>query len=176
MAAASLGSGGQARNVQGDSPRPWLEKEVKGDNTMEYEALFEPDKEMGGFVVTFPDFGYGVTQGDTEEEAMEMAADLLICLLTDRIEKIDALPDPRSHKGKKYRRVPLPALVSAKVALYREFLASGIRKAELGRRTGIGKTNIDKLFNLRRHTRMEQIEAALAAIGKKLLIGVGEAA
>jgi hypothetical protein len=29
---------------------------------MEYPALFEPSKE-GGFVVTFPDFDWGVTQG-----------------------------------------------------------------------------------------------------------------
>ena len=38
-----------------------------------YPALFEPDRQAGGFVVTFPDFRYGVTQGDTLEEAAEMA-------------------------------------------------------------------------------------------------------
>jgi len=43
-----------------------------------YPALFEPDHEAGGFVVTFPDFGRGVTQGDAVEEATEMAQDLLV--------------------------------------------------------------------------------------------------
>jgi antitoxin HicB len=43
-----------------------------------YLALFEPDPKAGGYVVTFPDFGDGVTQGETEEEAMEMAQDLLM--------------------------------------------------------------------------------------------------
>ncbi len=38
-----------------------------------YLARFEPDREAGGYVVTFRDFGYGVTQGETDEEAMEMA-------------------------------------------------------------------------------------------------------
>ena len=38
-------------------------------NTMEHLALFEPDLEAGGFVVTFPDFSYGVTQGESEQEA-----------------------------------------------------------------------------------------------------------
>ena len=42
----------------------------------EYEALLEPS-EQGGFVVTFPDFGYGVSQAVNESEALELAADLL---------------------------------------------------------------------------------------------------
>jgi len=59
---------------------------------MEYPALFSPDRSKGGFVVTFPDFGWGVTQGDSEREAMEMAADLLHFLIADRIQKQQALP------------------------------------------------------------------------------------
>jgi predicted RNase H-like HicB family nuclease len=34
-----------------------------------YFARFEPDTRDGGYVVTFPDFGYGATQGETDEEA-----------------------------------------------------------------------------------------------------------
>ena len=36
---------------------------------MEYGALFEPAAE-GGFVVTIPVFRWGVSQGDTEQEAL----------------------------------------------------------------------------------------------------------
>ena len=57
----------------------------------EYEALLEPS-EQGGFVVTFPDFGYGVSQAVNESEALELAADLLICLIGDSIQKAEALP------------------------------------------------------------------------------------
>jgi predicted RNase H-like HicB family nuclease len=32
----------------------------------------------GGFIVTFPDFGVGVTQGDDREEALARGADLLL--------------------------------------------------------------------------------------------------
>ena len=46
---------------------------------LEINALFEPDTEKGGFVVTFPDFPWGVTQGETEEEATEMAVDAIGC-------------------------------------------------------------------------------------------------
>ncbi len=49
-----------------------------------YPALFEAAEE-GGFVITFPDFGYGVTQAETEAEAAVVASDLLACLISDRI-------------------------------------------------------------------------------------------
>ena len=53
----------------------------------QFNALFEPDREKGGFVVTFPDFEWGVTQGDTEEAAMEMAKDALMMVIEDYISK-----------------------------------------------------------------------------------------
>jgi predicted RNase H-like HicB family nuclease len=34
-----------------------------------YLALFEPDREASGYLETFPDFGYGATQGETDHEA-----------------------------------------------------------------------------------------------------------
>jgi antitoxin HicB len=65
---------------------------------------------------------------------------------------------------------------AAKTELYREFLASGIRKAELARRLGIPKTNVDRLFDLRHQSRLDQIEAAFQALGKVLSIEVRDAA
>jgi predicted RNase H-like HicB family nuclease len=60
---------------------------------MEYAALFEPAKE-GGFVITIPDFGWGVSQGDTEEEAREMAIALLQTLIQEHIRRGEPLPRP----------------------------------------------------------------------------------
>jgi antitoxin HicB len=141
---------------------------------MEYAALFEPARE-GGFVITIPDFGWGVSQGDTEEEAREMAAALLQTLVQEHIRKGEALPRPAKRRGRKYRFVSLPALPSAKAELYMAFLVSGIRKAELARRLGIPKTTVDRLFNFENHTRLDQIEAAFAALGKRLSIEISDA-
>ena len=141
-----------------------------------YLALFEPDLEAGGYVVTFPDFGYGVTQGETDEEALEMARDLLMLTIGDYIREGKSLPVPSPHRGAKYRPVPLPALQSAKVELYTAFVNSGLKKAEFARRIGIPKTHIDRLFSLRHHSRFDQIEAAFVALGKRLKIEVRDAA
>ena len=141
-----------------------------------YLAVFEPDPQAGGYSVTFPDFGYGVTQGEIDEEAMEMAQDLLMLSIGDYIREGKPLPAGKHRRGAKYRSVQLPALQSAKVDLYTAFLQSGLKKAEFARRIGIPKTHIERLFSLRHRSRLDQIEAALAALGKCLQVEVRDAA
>lgn len=149
----------------------------RNKETMFYvNALFEPDAEKGGFVVYFPDFPCGVTQGDTEDEATEMALDAIGMIIDELMKRGEDVPTPARRRGRKYRMINLPALAAAKVELYQAFRASGIRKAEFARRLGIPKTNIDRLFNLNHSTRLEQLDAAFRAIGKRLMIQVEEAA
>ena len=143
---------------------------------LQYPALFEPDKEAGGYVVTFPDFSFGVTQGETLEEALLMASDLLKILIADCIERNLDLPRPSRRRDKRYRLVSLPALQDAKATLYQAWRASGIRKSDLARRVAISKSNVDRLFDLDHHSRLDQLEAAFAALNKRLLIQVQNAA
>jgi antitoxin HicB len=94
----------------------------------------------------------------------------------DYIREGKRLPAPARRRGTKFRAIPLPALQSAKVDLYTAFLESGLKKAEFARRIGIPKTHIDRLFSLRHHSRLEKIEAALAALGKRLHVETRDAA
>ncbi len=142
---------------------------------MEYAAMFEPADE-GGFVVTFPDFDWGVTQGDTEEEAREMAEGALRMMIREHIKRGEAIPQPTKPRGRKCRLIRLSALDAAKAELYSAFLRSGIRKVDLARRLGIPKTTVDRLFDLDNHSRLDQIEAAFAVLGKRLAIEVKDAA
>jgi antitoxin HicB len=142
---------------------------------MEYPAIFEPAEE-GGFVITLPDFGWGISQGDTEEESRKMATALLQTVVQEHIRKSAELPRASKPRGRKYRMIRLPALQTAKAELYREFLRSGIRKAELARRLDIPKTVVDRLFDLNHKSRLEQIEAAFRALGKELQIHIADAA
>jgi len=141
-----------------------------------YWALFEPDQKAGGYVVTFPDFGYGVTQGETDSEAMEMAQDLLMLTIADYIRESKPLPKPKRHRGSRIRPITLPALQAAKVDLYGAFLESGLKKADFARRIGIPKTHVERLFSLRHHSRLDRIEAAFAALGKHLHVEARSAA
>ena len=141
---------------------------------MEYPAIFEPAEE-GGFLVRFPDFDWGVTQGDTLREAQEMAADAIRTMIRELIRQGKPVPRPSKPRGRKHRMIRLAALDAAKAALYVAFQASGLRKAELARRLGIPKTTVDRLFDLDNHSRLDQMEAAFAVLGKRLSIEVEDA-
>jgi antitoxin HicB len=146
---------------------------------MQYPAFFDdsPKATDGvGFVVTFPDFDWGVTQGDTEGEASEMAQDALLLMIQEHIRTGQPVPRPGRPRGKKYRMIELPAMESAKIELYNAFRDSGITKAEFARRLAIPKTTVDRLFDFRNHTRLDQLEAAFRALGKHVSIQIRDAA
>lgn len=86
------------------------------------------------------------------------------------------LPAPAKHRGKQFRLISLSALQSAKAELYTAFRASGVKKADLARRIGIVKTEIERLFDLDHASRLDQIEDAFRAIGKKLEVTISNAA
>ena len=142
---------------------------------MKYPAIFEPAEE-GGFVITFPDVYEAITQGDDEAEGYEMAQDALITMFAHFIREGKPIHPPSNPKGRKIRMIELPALVAIKTELYIAFQSSGLRKTELARRIGIPKTNVDRLFDLRHHTRLDQLEAAFRALGKHISVEVREAA
>ena len=99
-------------------------------------------------MITFPDFAWGVSQGDTEHESLETAQDLLQTLVQEYMDRGEALSLAAQRGGRQFRWIGLPALMSAKAQLYIAFREAGIRKAELARRQSIPKANIDHLFEL----------------------------
>ena len=141
---------------------------------MEYPALFEPQPE-GGYLITFPDFDWGISQGDAEEDSRMMATALLQTMIQKHIRDGEPPPKASRFRGRKYRLIRLPAMQAAKAELYRQFRASGLRKIDLASRMGIPKTVVDRLFDLDHHTRMNQIEAAFEALGKRIDIVVENA-
>ena len=142
---------------------------------MEYPALFDPAEE-GGFVVTFPDFDWGITQGDDEEEAREMALDALLTMVQEHIRRGEDLPRAGKPRGRNYRMIRLPALEGMKAQLYAAFRSSGMRRADFARRLGMPVGNLDKLFDFRSRTPLSKLEAAFAALGKRLAVEVQDAA
>ncbi len=56
-----------------------------------YPAVFHKAEE-GGYWVTFPDLPECITEGDSIEEAYEMAVDALGLALADRIQAKEELP------------------------------------------------------------------------------------
>jgi hypothetical protein len=72
--------------------------------------------------------------------------------------------------------IELPAIVALKTELYVAFKNSGLTKTALAQKLGIPKTTVDRLFDFRNHTRLDQIEAAFAVLGKRLAVLIEDAA
>jgi len=139
-----------------------------------YPALFEPEGK--GFVVTFPDIPEAITEGNSVAEAMDYAVDALETILSEYINRRREIPRPKRARGKNIRPVRLPALAEAKIGLYRVMRAANVRKADLARRLGWQKSQVDRLLDLTHASRLEQIETALNALDKRLTVQVEDAA
>jgi antitoxin HicB len=138
-----------------------------------YPVDLEPDTN-GTVLVTFPDFAEAATFGDDEDDALLRAVDALETVLAARIDDREDIPAPSPVAGRPC--AVLPALTAAKVLLYRTMREAGIRKADLARRLGWHGPQIDRLLDLNHASRLDQIEAALAALGKRLTVDLADAA
>lgn len=139
-----------------------------------YPVILEPDTN-DTILVSFPDFPEAHTFGDDENEALARAVDLLEDVLADHIENRREIPPP-SKARKRDRLATLPILTEAKVRLYREMRTSGVRKAELARRLGCHMRQVDRLLDLSHASRLDQIEAAFAALNKRIVVEIQDAA
>ena len=122
----------------------------------------------GGYVVTLPDIGYGATQGDTLAEALDQAEDLLEEAILGMMANDEDVPSPSPARGR--RVVGLPALTAAKLELYRAMRAAGLGKAEFATRLGWTLAQVMRLFDGRHAVRLDRVEAALAALGRRLVV------
>jgi len=132
-----------------------------------YAALLEPEPE-GGFTVTFPDIGYGATQGDTFEEALVQAEDMLEEAILGMIAHNEEVPVPSPANGRPVVR--LPALTAAKLEVHRAMRQAGLDAAQLAQRLGWSPKKITHIFDGYHAVRLEHLEAALAALGRRFVV------
>ena len=138
-----------------------------------YPAKLTPDKEDGGFVVMFRDFPEAITQGEDMADALAEAVDCLEETFANRIAS--SLPIPSPSKAKKNEHlVFLPAQMSAKAALYLAMHDLNITKAALAKRLRCDEKEIRRLLSPRHPSKLPRIEAALAALGRHLIVGLQE--
>jgi len=142
---------------------------------LSYPAVVRRDGK--GFTLVFRDFEFGGhTCGDSESDALHHAPDALKTVLSLYMEKGLDIPLPSAARGKTHI-VALPSVVDdAKVTLYQAMRMSGIRKADLARRMGIHKQQVERLLDLDHTSRIEQLELAFRAIGKRLITDIRDAA
>jgi antitoxin HicB len=138
-----------------------------------YPAKIEQD-EAGFFLVTFPDFPEAATDGQSREEAMAEAADCLEEAVAGRIKRGEDIPSP-SRASEGMVPITLSTLYAMKSALYLALREANLSPADLAAKLGKDQREIHRLLDPRHASRMEALEAALHAVGKRVQVIVADA-
>ena len=124
----------------------------------------------GKFItVSFPDIPEAHSFGNDREHALAMAKEALETAMEFYFDDQRTVPLPsRARRGQPV--VNLSPSVAAKVLLLNEMLRQKVRPSELARRIGTTKQEVNRLTNLRHPTKIDRIDEALRALGKRLII------
>jgi antitoxin HicB len=148
-----------------------IRRRQRWTNVLRYTVTLTKD-DNGTILATFPDFPEAATFGEDRAEALRRAVDAIETAIRGRIADREDLPLPSSAVGP---AVELPMQTTLKALLYRTMREQRLRKAGLARRMGCKPPQVDRLFDLGHRSRLDQLEAAFAALGKRLDIEVRDA-
>ena len=130
-----------------------------------YPVNFRKDGEH--ITVSFPDIPEAHTFGDNREHALAMAKEALETAMEFYFDDQRMVPLPsQARRGQPV--VELAPSVAAKVLLLNEMLRQKVRPAELARRIGTTRQEVNRLTNLKHPTKIDRIDTALRALGKRL--------
>ena len=137
-----------------------------------YYATFEPDPD-GGILVTFADVPEAITHGADHAEALASAQEALGLALRGYPYDGKEIPRPMATEG-------VPITVNAddalKIAVISAFRQARISKAELARRLGKAENEARRILDPDHATKLGPMQAALAALGKEVVITIKDAA
>jgi antitoxin HicB len=139
----------------------------------DYAVRFEKDT-VPGFSVFCRDLPEFNSFGDDLEHAKSMAIDGIettLSIYVDQRRPIPAATPPLDGEHVVY----LSAVTVAKIALWNVMMERGMRKADLCRALGVSQTQGDRLVDFLHTSKMEQIETALASLGKRISLSVESA-
>jgi antitoxin HicB len=140
---------------------------------MRYPLIVKPDQN-GTLIVQALD-APALTVGRDEPDAIAQAVDALMTLFAHLMAEGEPIPRPsRPKRGQPC--ATLPPIVAAKLAIYEAMRAAGLTQTALAERLGCDPRQIRRLLDLDHASRLDQLEAALAALGKRLVIDVQDAA
>lgn len=140
---------------------------------MHYPATFKLDLNSHTYIVCFRDIPEALTQAYSLEEAKVMAKDALIVSMEFYFEDHRPVPLPSKLQASDYG-IRLPVSIWAKVLLLNTMLEQKITQAELARRLGKSRQEMQRIFNLHHTTKIDTIAEALLSLGKTLNICLDE--
>lgn len=135
-----------------------------------YPARFSKERD-GGYLVTFPDLPDAITQGDSLDDAKEMAADCLAETIGARIAERADIPIPSATRRGQIL-IAVPAHVAVKAALYVAMQQQGVSLSELARLLGGQPVQVRRLLDPGKASSLKRIDHALSAMGRTVCVSL----
>jgi antitoxin HicB len=135
-----------------------------------YPVRLDPEPDGSAVNVSFPDVPEALTWGDDDAEALSLAEDCVTGALRGYIKRGWSIPRPSPARGRP--TVTLPPLVAAKLALYEAMREQNVSGEDLAERLGMAEAALRRLLDLDHRSHIDQIDRALAALGKRLEVRV----
>ena len=143
--------------------------------TANYPASFLREDNGEGFHVRFPDLPEALTGGDDVEDTLVQAADCLAEAIAGRIARSEEIPPPSKAKRGQHL-ISVPLYLAPKLALYLAMRERRMPNTELAKRLGVSETVVRRMLNPKHDTKPEKIQAALVALGKRIVVTFEDAA
>ena len=141
---------------------------------LRYPARFRTGRD-GRVLVEFIDLPRVATDGKNDREAFEEAMDALGSDLAARLAQREEIPVPSAVK-RGQRLVPVPFWLAPKLALFLSMRDQSVNNSELARRLRVHERVIRRMLDPQHATKAEKIQAALAALGKQMILEIDDAA
>jgi antitoxin HicB len=141
---------------------------------MRYPLTLRPDQN-GTIIAQAVDAPGALTVGRNESDAIAQANDALMTLFAHLISEGEPIPTPSRPKRGQACAV-LPPMAAAKLAIYQAMREANLTQSALAEKLGCDPRQVRRLLDLDHHSRLDQLDAALAALGKRLVIEVQDAA
>ncbi|MDR1227431.1 MAG: type II toxin-antitoxin system HicB family antitoxin [Azoarcus sp.] len=136
-------------------------------NSIGYQAILSPQPE-GGFTVTFPDIPEAITEGNSREEAIFNATEVLGLCLDVRMERNDPLPHPTETAGGEW--ITPYASVQVAIALKQIRESQGKTLSDVARQLNTSWPAAQRLERPNANPTLRQLDRAAAAMGKRLIL------
>jgi antitoxin HicB len=133
-----------------------------------YPAIFEYDKSEKRYTVSFPDLSEAITEGETLEEAIFNASEVLTLTLEGRVDEGIDIPRPSSRKSAKY----IAPSARAQAALLLRWAKGDHTTAEIARALNTSWPAVSRLEDLHHWPSLRQLERAAATVGHRLVISM----
>lgn len=136
----------------------------------DYAIRFEQDS-ASGVAVFCRDLPELNSYGDDRDHAVSEALDAIETALSVYVDQRRAIPLASAPQDGEHV-VHLPVVIVAKIALWNSMIERDMRKADLCRLLGVHQAQGDRLVDFLHTSKIEQLEAALSAFGKRLTVSV----